>query len=281
MLSKNYVIFSDNGTLIDISREVNTITAGSRVFNYTTAEDYLYIGGDMPFNHRYFQLTSAVNAVDATCSVEVWDGSAWNAVAYTLDETQSTTGKSLSGNGLISWVPDRNKSWGLEQTTENIAALSTLKIYDMYWVRLSWSATLTNTTALFYIGHKFSSDADLAERYPDLIRTDVLDAFTTSKTTWNTQAVLAAEEIVQDLRRRRIVKSRNQILNVDQFNNASVHKTAQIIYNSFGAGMETARSNARSEYKTAMDLMVFDVDTTGDARLDQIEKTHCPLIIRR
>ena len=45
------VIFSNNGSSEDMSRQVAKYKSGSKSFSYVAAEDALYIGSSLPFNH--------------------------------------------------------------------------------------------------------------------------------------------------------------------------------------------------------------------------------------
>jgi hypothetical protein len=271
MLLNNRVIWKNNATLTDISIEMSNYSSGSKVIDFVAAQDALYIGSDMPFNHRYFDV-SVVNALASVPSVQIWSGSAFENTVETLDLTANPVGTSMAQKGILSWVTDRNKVWGREDTTEHIPELSTLKIYNLYWAKITFSADLTATFALNYVGHKFSTDSDLYARYPDFQKTDLLTAFKTGKTTWDEQHVLAAEEIIRDLRKDKVIQSANQVLNWEMFVDASVHKTAKIIYSAFGDDYKDNRETANAEYHSAMNKQIFEIDEDGDGRLDPCEK---------
>lgn len=270
MLFNQRIIHSDNGTLEDKSVELNAIFTGSATLDLALTDDYLYIGSDLPFNHRWFEVSSA-NAVSSTMSVDIWNGNSWNAAVDVIDQT-SSGGKTLAQSGYISWTTDRSESWGQDETTENVTGLTTLKIYNMYWVRLKVSASLTGSTAVSYVGHKFASDDDLGGYYPDLVSSTIMDAFETSKTTWNEQHFLAAEEIIQDIRRKRIAWNANQVVNWEQFNLAAIHKVALIIMAAFGDDYKDNRLDAKKAYDEAMNLKVFAVDSNADGHVQDVEK---------
>lgn len=282
MLLNNRIIRKDNTVLTDLSIKLNDSHSGSENLDIVASEDALYIGSDMPFNHRYFEVSSP-NLNTSAVTVSLWDGNSWVAAVDVLDQT-SVGGKTFSQSGIISWVPDRDETWTREISTEEITDLTTLKIYDYYWVKLTFSNNLTAfvdnvdptpdtaSTALSYIGHKFAEDNDLRAYYPDLLLSATLTAFTAGKTTWNEQHIAAAEEIVKDLRKKRIVFSRNQILDWEQFNLAAIHKVAKLIFTSFGENYRVEREQAEKDYLTAIQMQVFNVDTNKNARLDLEEK---------
>ena len=246
MLTEQRIFHDDNGTLRDLSASMNSLTSGNAALALVASQDKLYIGADAPFNHRYFQM-AVVNDQASVASVEIWDGSAWRAAVNVVDET-AVSGASLGQSGILSWTPNRHYGWGLEDTTEDIPALASLKIYGLYWVRITWSADLKATTSIAYCGHKFATDADLETQYPDLAKSATKTAFKAGKTDWNDQHVVAAEAIIRDLKNRQIVWSRNQVLGWEMFNAAAVHKVAEIIMRGFGDDWSDERQAAREAY---------------------------------
>lgn len=270
MLLNNRIIFKDNTTLNDLSINLNNSHSGTETLAIVSAQDSIYIGSDMPFNHRYFQVSTA-NDQASVVSISLWDGSTWNSAVEVLDQT-SVSGVTFARSGIISWVPDRDEVWQYARSTEDISDLSTLKIYDYYWAKFTFSGDLKTTTALSYIGHKFSNDEDLKAYYPDLSKSDVLSAFESGKTEWNEQHIAAAEEIVKHLRKKQIVWSENQILDWQQFNLASIHKVASIVFRSFGENYKDEKIDAEAEYAKAMNMQVFNVDKNRNARLEPYEK---------
>lgn len=271
MLLNNRVIWSDNGTLKDLSVVLSDFASGTQVIPFVAAEDAIYLGSDMPFNHRFFDVIAA-NSATSAISVAIWDGSDFQAAVDVIDSTQATANKVLSKSGIISWVTDRNKTWVRENTTENISVLSTLKIYNLYWAKLTFSADLTSTFSLNYIGHKFCDDANLTAMYPELGLASVMDAFKASKTDWEEQEILASEVIVRDLRVKREIWSVNQILEWERFQEACVHKTAELAFSAFGQDYEDDRDRARRYYKEALDQQRGGIDKDADGRLEVFEK---------
>lgn len=270
MLVNNRIVWKDNATLKDLSLEMNNIYSGTKVVDIVAAQDKLYIGSDLPFNHRYFEV-SAVNAAASVVSAKVWDGSTWNSVVNLLDET-SVSGATFAQSGIISWTPDRDSGWSLEDKTADISELSTITIYDMYWVELSFSGNLTGTTALKYVGHKFCRDEELYGFYPDLADSNRKTAYASGKSSWHEQTVQASEIIVRDLRKKGIIWSSSQIVDWAHFTDACVHKAAAIIYGAFGDNNVDDAARAEALYKEAMNKQVFNVDRDKDARLDRPER---------
>lgn len=278
MLLLNRVIYEDDTTLTDYSRELSDINAQTLSLNWVAADDYLYIGSDLPFNHRFFDV-NAVNAVAGSVSVQIWDGSAWRSAVDVIDLT-ATAGVPFAKDGMIMWTTDKNYGWGKADSTEDIPALASLKIYNCYWVRLAFSANFVFT--LNYVGHKFASDSDLSSYYGDLNRASVREAFYEVATAdWKTVHIAAAEEIIRDLRSSMVVISANQILNPDTFRDAATHKLAEIVYSSFGPSHADRLQFAVGKYKEAMNKLVFDVDRSGNGKLEMAEKIREFRIYRR
>lgn len=266
------VFLSDNGVLSELSDSLNDFRTGDSTVTLTANEDYIYVASDLPFNHRYFDVKTA-NDNTATVKVEIWWNNAWHEAVDVLDRTLSS-GKSLAVSGIIQWMPDESHGWDVVARTADVAALSTLKIFCMYWMRFSWSATLKTGTALKYIGYKFSTDAMLTSMYPDLANTDLMTAFATGKTDWNEQHFMAGETIIADLRRRQIIASPNQIMDYELFAPASCHKVAEIIYRGMGRSYFDDAQAALARYESALDVKFPNIDRNMDGRLSESEKTN-------
>lgn len=278
MLLLNRVIFEDDVVLTDYSRELSDINAGTLAVTVVAADDALYIGSDMPFNHRFFDITAA-NAIAGNVSVAIWDGSGWQPAVDVIDQT-AVAGAPFAQSGMIMWATDRNKGWALVDTTENVPDLATFKIYNCYWVKLTFSAAFAFT--LNYVGHKFANDIDLNSYYGDLNRASVREAFYEAVTAnWKTVHIAAAEEIIRDLRASKVVISPNQILDPDTFRDAGCHKLAEIVYSSFGPSHADRTTFAVGKYKEAMNKLVFNVDRNGNGKLEMSEKIRDFRLVRR
>lgn len=272
MLINSRVILNKNGTLTDLTLPLSDFHSNTVVVNIDTGTDYLYVGSDLPFNHRYFML-SVVNSVAASVSVDLWSGDGWTAAIDVLDG--SVIGNaSMAQSGIISWTPDPDKSsWSYDDTNEMPnSGLETLKIQGLYWARLKWSASLTDTMALQYVGHKFSEDTDLYVEYPEFSSSNFKTAFSAGKTEWNNQHLLAAEYVIQDLRTINVIRQGDQILDWRRFKNASVHKTAEIIYKAFGDDYENNLVQAKRDYKDSLQQKYYNVDEDRNATLTEKEK---------
>lgn len=269
----NRVIFSDNGTLKDISIPMVKYRSDTEVIDYVAAEDFIFIGSQHPFNHRFIDV-SVANAQASEIKIELWDANEWVEAVDVQDET-AVSGASLGQSGHITWSMNKRESWHREDTNqdgEEITGLEGVVIYNLYWARISWNADLDAATALNMIGHKFSEDDDLNDYYPDLLLTDVINQFQTGKTDWTEQHFAAAREIIRDLTMKNIIWSKDQILDFRHFNLAAVHKVAEIAFNGFGKSFVDERKAAHAAYKQALNLNIFNVDRNKNTRLDPAEQ---------
>lgn len=272
MLHNNRIILRNNaGVLTDLSAILSDITSTAQVISISPT-DKLFLGSPFPFNHRHFEIVTP-NDQATSATVALWTGGAWMNAVDQIDQT-SQAGASFGKSGIISWVPDRDTNrWSFFPRSQGIPELSSTRIYDLYWAQLTFSAPMNINTSIRYIGHKFSSDSDLALEYPDLSLAKLMSAYKTGKTNWIEQSILAAEYIIQDLKEMGVIIGAGQILDWKVFQKASVHKTASIAFYGLGEGFADQRKAAESAYRSALQIKSYAIDLNGDARLDQAEQT--------
>lgn len=275
------VIFSDNGVLSDITVQMADPLERSFTVSINAAQDALYIASSVPFNHKWIDLGSTKNSVDATVSVELWNNGQWQSAVDILDYTLSG-GKTFSRSGVIQFATDiETGGWTRERLSADVTGIESMSIYEMYWMRLKWSANLTASIPITYIGNRFSDDVDLYAEYPDLNNSAMKTAWETGKTTWDDQHALAADYIVQQLISGSIIWDRAQIMDWLLFKPAAVHKTAEIIYGGFGPQMAENKKMARSSYESAMNLRYFNIDKNGDGTASEYERMQTTQEMRR
>jgi hypothetical protein len=268
------VIWADGATLRDISAAVNDYRRASQVVDIVAADDKLYIGSELPFNHKYFDISSA-NAVTSSVTVHTWSGSEWVAAVDVVDETKASGGTAtLAQSGIISWSLDIDRmAWGCHRDSNTIPALAGTRVFNLYWVRFTFSANLTGTTALRYIGQRFSDDDDLDDLYPALASSTLKAQFQAGKTDWKDQSFAAAEAIERDLRAKNILVRRDQVLRPELFTDASIHKTAEIIYGGLGSNWAERRKEAAEAYTRALPTKFPEIDANQNGAVDISERT--------
>lgn len=273
MLVNNRVFLKKSGVLTDISIDASDAIGGVIPFDLAPGDE-LFLGSFLPFNHRYFKVISP-NTNTAKIQMAYWTNAQWTDAVDMFDLTYSG-GATLSKSGVIAWQPDiQGLQWGFTWQTSAIPDLSALKIYNLWWARLTVTAQLSAGTQVGLIGHKFSEDADLFSEYPEFNQAAFYRVFSneTGKSDWSRQAYLAAEYIIQDLRDRGVVVDAGQILDWRIFKHASVHKIAEIIFRAMGDDYKDKLARATDAYLRAKDIKVFDVDQNMTALPDPVELT--------
>ena len=273
------ILWKDDASAVDLTASLNNYRADSETTALAAAADYLFIGSDLPFNHKYIEL-STVNAAASVLSVDIWWANAWHDAVDLIDQT-ILSGASLGKSGLVQWSPGEFKGWDPEQDSDDVTGLTGTKIYDMYWVRLAFTADLTAGTAVKYIGHKFCDDADLEGTYPIVKPSGLKTAWASGKTDWKDQIFDASEVIVRDLKRTGIIKSPAQLMDPELLRNACVHKAAALIFHGLGTAYIDMKKEAEKAYSSALDMKMFVVDRTGDARAQPSERYMTSGVLRR
>ncbi len=270
MILTNRIIYSNNGTLKDLSvKLLEPYSQTETLSGFVAAEDAIYIGSELPFNHRYFLIPTG-NTNAAKVKVEVWDGDEFVEVNDVIDQTDDGTGKAFAQSGIISWNLAQEDTWSREDTNDQgdkVTGLTDVNIKNLYWAKITLDSDPTDITFQFS-GYKFSDDEELGIEYPDLLDAEMLDAFKSGKTDWVDQAILATDKVIRDLKRRAIIRSANQVLDWDVFRPAAVHKTAEIIYKSFGDDYRDNKRDARADFKTEVENGILNLDLNSNATLD-------------
>lgn len=272
MLFNQRVLYSNNGVISDLSVTLSDFQDETEVIPYVSAEDYIFIGSYLPFNHKWFEV-SVANAATAQIGWSIWDGDTFNEVVEILDMTSNGTA-SMANSGIVRFTSDRDETWKRETDSFDVLGLESTEIYDMHWSRISFNADLTASFALKFIGQKFSDDNDLYLYYPDLNQSDLLTAFQSGKTDWADQAFLAAKLIEKDLSKRAGLLSADQIIDYELFNEASVHKVAQIVFHGLGRSYNDLKEEAAGKYEKAMSETYMRLDLDGDGRLSGTERRY-------
>lgn len=266
------VLYSDNGTLSDMS--IDNQDESSDIAAYmVTGEDYIYLAQQFPFNNFFIQ-SKVANDVAATMAIEYWDGTAWQSAVDVLDATRSA-GCSLAKSGVVQFSPHSSYRWNIiDDTTTNHAPteLSTVTIYNMYWLRFSFNATLKSTTSIDRIAYAFTRSQQV-----DNIDTTIngyLTTFATGKTNWDNEIITASIQMVNDMRGRGIIVAPGQILRFDDVSMACDWRTLMLIYNNLGGDYSKKYIAAEAEYKNSLSLSRFTFDKNEDAFVSRGEITN-------
>jgi len=246
----------------DITRFVERPDSKS-VVKSITPTDVIYIGTDFPFNHFYLKMGTASNTVSAVMKVEYY-GNGWNEVVQLTDETNS-----LSSSGFVKFTPNKNSAWNLVSDSQEIGITNIN--YNKYWTRITFDQELSSDIEISYIGNKFSDDEDLFSEFPVFNDSNFMKAFQLGKTDWEEQTIRASDIIIEELIKKKVIVSGNQILDISRFRSASISKTAEIIFSSFGNDYIEQKDAARKEYLSRLDMSSFSVDSNNNAILEPVE----------
>lgn len=262
------VIFSDNGTLNDFSVSLNKYDSTYKTVNLAAAQDAIYISSKMPFNHIYIKLLIP-NTNNTSMSVSYWTSNSWEPVVELIDETDG-----FKQSGFVTFTPSKNAIWTRSSTSSDgseIDGLENIVIYDQYWIKITFSNNLSSDTSLTWVGNIFSNDDDLACEFPDFSKQSVKTSAKPGKVDWEEQHVKAASILAQDLIDKGIIYETGQVLNKEDYREASVMKCAEIIYRMLGDDFADQRREAREEYQHRLAKRLHAVDTNMDA-IEQVSE---------
>lgn len=262
-------LLKSGSTITDYSKDVKRYADGSAtIASLTASTDKIYIGQAWPFNHLYFEFTG-VNADTSVITAKIYDGDEFQATVETIDETLSS-GATFGQSGFITWQPDRDKPRWAYDDTDEMTELSSVTIYDMYWLELSFSANLTSGFTLKYVGNMFSTDNELYEEYEIFNRSNVKTALGVS--TYKNFAIRASELTVSELKKKNVINHRGQILDRDSLILANVSKTAELIFSQMGDDYIDDVVKARNNFRDRIHNGLFGIDKTRDADLNRVER---------
>jgi hypothetical protein len=259
------IFFKDGAGISELTNKLNKYKSGTSVLSITDT-DALYVATDFPLNNFYVKMGEVLNEESSVMSISYWSGSSWVPTVNLNDYTSS-----FSESGFIEFTPNRQQSWGMSNSSSDgqfIPGLSAITVYDKYWIKIEFSATLSAGIELDWVGSLFTDDEDLFSEYPIFNDGNFLASFEAGKTTWQEQHVRAAEIIIADLIRKKVVMGREQILDRKKFIDASISKVAEIILNSFGNDYLEQRKAAKEEYSRRLDLGQYSTDLNNDGILD-------------
>jgi len=258
------VLHKTGNTITDHSKALIDYNAGSMTLSSFGTSDAIYIGDINPSNHKYFKFDTA-NTDASVLDLKLWDGTNFIDLAELRDDT-SLSSAAFGQSEFVTWVPDKDLTNWSREDTEDIDDLSTIKIYDLYWVKITTSINMTSGFVLDWVGNLFSNDQDLYTEYPIFNRAAIQALFSTSD--WQRQIQKAAEIIIDDLQKKGIIEHEGQIVEREQLNLASTHRTAQIIFGSMGDDYEDDRVKAKRDYEDRLARGIYRIDTNKNATLD-------------
>lgn len=271
-------IFKDTGSLSDVSIENQDDSATIGVA--LTNAQYIYVAQKMPFTNLFFWVGTA-NTNAATLSIEYWSGTDWIDAVDVLDSTKSS-GVTLARSGILQWSNAKNQNWQRVAHTGDSGApteLSTLEIFDSYWLRIKPSATLSETSALKEITYAFTNTQELSNF--DIEVSGYLASFETGKTDWNKEIITASKLVVTDFRRKGLIVHQGQIVDMTDVSFPCALRTLMLIYSNLGPSYKEKILEMQKEYDKAMNIARFTLDKDGDAKITLNEQTNVVRTMQR
>lgn len=268
-LEKMRVLYKSGSTITDITTGVKRYETGNESLAALTAStDAIYIGQEHPFNHLFFRFNTA-NADASNMTVKIYDGTEFVDVAELIDET-SLAGASFGQSGYVTWQPDRDEAGWQWDDTDDITELNTVKIYDLYWIEITFSANLTAGFDLKWLGNLFCNESELYAEYPFFNRSNIKSVF--SATDWEPQCVRASELLIKEMQRKNLLTYQGQILRRNELILPSVPKVAEVIYAAMGDDYNDDMLKARNKSDERLHSGIFKLDKNRDGDLNQFEQ---------
>jgi len=270
------IIHSNDGTLTDFTLAAQN--ADTIPIPMVAAEDFIYIGQHFPFNN-FFLDVNTVNSNASQIDIQIWDGTEFQPAVDVLDET-SVAGVTLARSGVIQFSPDKDEVWQFTDDTSDTDGPTELldgglKLYNLYWMRIKFSADLSAGTILNTISYRFASTQQLNVIDPDLDQ--YLTSWETGKTDWDEQLINGTNHVIADFKARSVVIHPGQLLRIDEFSMATAYKTLSLIYTMLGPDLEFRRDDSDKRYKQFMDIKRFTVDWNRDAVESPSEVSNTPV----
>ena len=264
------ILKSKGGVLSDLSYD-NQDESSLPLLDLAAA-DYLLIGMQYPFTNFFIDTTGGVaNDQASNLILEYWNGNAWVAAVDVLDGTR-VAGCSMAKSGAILFSIDKQKSgWGKVNNTRTsqMAELNTKDLYDLYWLKVRFSADLNALTSFQELGFAWTNGAKMRGIKAEVDR--YFNSFKTGKTNWIPEIMAACKMMMTDLKKADIALGPQQVIRLDDFWLPATYKTLWLIYNNLGpAYLETANGFAHQYHKTfAPQNLVIDENANGT--IDQVE----------
>lgn len=253
MLNQNIVLLKNDTEVIDITDKLTDI--GHVGYTATIeATHAIYIGSVLPFNSIFFSMGPAVNTEAATMKVAYWSGTQFVDFIRVKDGSNA-----LGQSGLVSFIA-KNTQGPARYDANRIAEIGVDGYYGYYWTKITFDIDLEETE-IKYIGYSFlTADSELYDEYADLSNTDYMKIWSTSKTTWENQRIVASDRVIADLMTNGLIVSADQLLDYRLLKQATIHKCAALIYAGLGNRYTTDREAAESRYSKAIKVNLFAID---------------------
>ncbi|MCK4261107.1 MAG: hypothetical protein KAX49_19180, partial [Halanaerobiales bacterium] len=151
--------------LLKDTTDVSLDNQGSGTITTDGTSPIFYLGKKAPFNN-FFAWMDVANVNSLTMTVEYWDGKDWVPTVDLLDGSNAFT-----QSGVVQFSPDKDYGWQRVSDTTDAGEppeLSSFKIYDLYWLKISFSGDMSAGSTLKQIAYKFTDENELLLKDSDL-----------------------------------------------------------------------------------------------------------------
>ncbi len=266
MLQSLRLFKSIGGVLSDLS--IENQEKGSYFLPELSSTNYLYIAQPHPFNNFHVWKKVANDSV-AKIKVEYWDGTIWRSMVDVIDVT-SIGGKTLARSGVVIFTPDPDKQWEAIDKSEKVSELSTLKIYDSYWLRVSTDNPINVNSSIEELSFCFAKSDSIADL--DFEVEQYKEAFYEGKTDWTEELMLASKIVIDDLKKHNVIKDRGQLIKIEELALPTSYRALMVIYKHLGKSFLDKLSDTRKDYDRSLSFGNFTVDKNKNANIDEEEK---------
>lgn len=259
MLNENVILTKISNVISDVTFKVTDLNHSGLDITLSST-DAIYIGSELPFNSLYLRLGSKVNNNAASLNFAYYTGAEFTSFTRILDGTST-----LSKSGIVNLIA-KDTIAPSAQDTINIPDFAIDGYYGLYWTKITTSALLDEIN-LKYVGQLFvETDQAIYVEYPELANPQFFKAFGLvdgkNKIDWLDQRLLATDRVISDLISRGHVRSGSQFLDWRLMKDATLHKTAEIIYNSQGQRYKEDAIAANAAYILALENRKFGIVKT-------------------
>jgi hypothetical protein len=256
-----YFFHDDNGAFTDYTRDARDYLRDEFAIDFTSIDDFVYIGLYKPFNKVYVELKTPALA-DVNLNAEYYDGAAWQSL--TLEDDT----KGLTRSGFISF--EKPENWNSTAVNGE----------DKHYIRLSAD---TFTAEIQGLNLVFADDNDLRQE----VRC-IDDFLQGNDTTFIAYHVSARNDIVQTLRNGgNATKQENQVnyknltkwdlLETGEVRQAAKYLCLSKIFHDVSENIDDKQYQRAIDYAQkygeAFKLFRLSLDNNDDGIADEEEKT--------
>mgnify|MGYP006405888573 CR=1 FL=1 len=287
-INKLTVKFDNSSVFTDYTEAMHEFGRDSTTIAIETA-DFIYLGREKPFNAAYIEMGSTVNSIASLMTAEYYDESAaaWTALPLLVNEPE-VAGTCLARSGFIKW--DK----GIDTDDWTTVAIDSI---TQYWVRLSVSVNITATTSFTAIGILLSDDESLKAYAPKILSMLPVNENDVEASSFVQVHKAARDMVLLELNRGGITKSdvtdgHQEWLDawdLHDINNVAIAAAYACLYLIYWDNFDVENDQYfikakeyKSEFKTAMESVIIEVDLDDDGIVDTDEqgKTFGTVLVR-